>query len=223
MNKSTRALNIVSGVGLGLVMLVGISVLAEAGPAGAQPGATRSMGELTHESVVVTSIDRAKRTATLQNPEGETKTVTIPADVKAFDTVKVGDHIDIDYYESMALEVLPKGSKPSMSQRTSRMGTGTGAGGMSKETNISAEIVSVDTNNNKVTFKGPQGETRTVSVSDPDIQKRLPDLKPGQVVQLTYTEAVAASLRKTGKGAESRPMEKMGHPQQQQPQQQPHQ
>ena len=33
---------------------------------------------------------------------------------------------------------------------------------------------------------------KTVNVDDPAMQKKLPSLKPGQVVQFTYTEAVAA-------------------------------
>jgi hypothetical protein len=51
---------------------------------------------------------------------------------------------------------------------------------------------------NKVTFKGPRG-VRTVEVQDPSLQAKLPSLKPGQVVQLTYTEAMAASIQPAGK------------------------
>ena len=43
-------------------------------------------------------------------------------------------------------------------------------------------------------FKGPQGNARTVQVNDPALQKKLPNLKPGQHVQFTYTEAVAALI-----------------------------
>ena len=33
----------------------------------------------------------------------------VPADVKAYDTLKVGDRIDIDYQESIAVSILPPG------------------------------------------------------------------------------------------------------------------
>jgi hypothetical protein len=150
----------------------------------------------THETVVVTGIDRSTRNATLQNAEGEKRTVKVPSDVKAFDTLKVGDRIDIDYYESMAVSMMPPGTKPSMSERTSgsRMGEGGGAMG-SRETTVSAEILNVDLAANKVTFKGPKGQAKTITVADPAMQKKLPGLKPGQVVQFTYTEAIAASIR----------------------------
>ena len=186
MTKSTRTLGV--GLGLWALALVGAASIAVAAPVEA---------EATHESVVVTGIDRTTRSVTLQNADGETKTVQVPADVKAYDTLKVGDHVDIDYYEAMAVSLLPAGAKPSVSESSSmnRMGHGVGTG--TRETSISATVIAVDTRNNKVTFKGPQGKTRTVAVSDPDMQKKLPSLKVGQVVQVTYTEAIAVSLRPT--------------------------
>ena len=178
------------GIGLGLLTLasLGVASYAVAGPSEAQE---------THESVVVTAIDRTMRTATLQNADGETKTVTVPAEMKSYDTLKVGDHIDIDYYEAMALSVLPVGTKPTASDSTSvnRMGHGTGTA--TRERVASATVVAVDAKANKVTFKGPRGNVNTVTVSDPDLQKKLPSLKVGQVVQITYTEAMAASIRPT--------------------------
>jgi hypothetical protein len=190
MTKSSRALDIVFAVGFGSLAMaaVGVSTPSTASPYEAQ---------MTHETVTITAIDRDKRTATLKNSDGEIKVVKVPMEMKNFDTVRVGDKIDIDYYESVAVKLLPKGAKPSASQSSSGMqlgqpGTATG----SRETTVSAEIVSIDPQNNKITFKGPQGGIQTVSVSDPDIQKKLPMLKVGQVVQLTYSEAIAASLRK---------------------------
>jgi hypothetical protein len=154
-----------------------------------------SVERTTHETMVVTSIDRSTRNVVLQNADGEKKTVKVPTDVKAFDTLKVGDRIDVDYYEAMAVALAPPGSKPSMSERSgsSRMAEGGRVAG--RETTISAEVLAVDVPANKVTFKGPQGNARVVQVTDPALQKKLPQLKPGQVVQFTYTEAVAASIR----------------------------
>ncbi len=68
-------------------------------------------------------------------------------------------------------------------------------GTAARETQITAEVVSVDVANNKVTLKGPKGNHKTITVADPAIQKKLPNLKPGQVVQFTYTEAMAVGIR----------------------------
>jgi len=131
----------------------------------------------------------------LQNADGEKKTVKVPPEVKAYDTLKVGDRIDIDYQESIAVSLAPAGSKPTMTQRTSGGKMEGGGMGTARETTVSAEVVSVDVAANKVTFKGPKGQIKTVTVADPQMQKKLPDLKPGHVVQFTYTEAMAASIR----------------------------
>lgn len=175
------------GIGVGLLALV----LVGASPAVAGPTSMR----MTNETVNVIGVDRTARTLTLQNVNGDVRTVDVPADVKAFDTVKVGDHVDISYSESVALSLAPAGSKPSTSESTSGVKTSSSGGARSRQMTASAEVVSIDRVNNKVTFKGPRGNTETVAVSDPSLQRKLVDLKPGQVVQITYTESVAATIR----------------------------
>jgi len=198
-NRST-ATRVKVAIGIAAGLLAGaLSLSAARADQAKAPKADSSMGgpsaeRTTSETVVVTGIDRSTRSVTVQNADGDKRTVQVPSDVKAFDTMKVGDKIDIDYYEAMAVSMLPPGSKPTMTQRTAggRLGDGAGVG---RETTVSAEIISVDAAANKVTFKGPRGQTKTVAVSDPAMQKKLPSLKPGQVVQFTYTEAIAASIR----------------------------
>ena len=195
MRTSSKGTKVVVGIAVGLLTGLLSAASARADQSGAaQPGP--SAERTTQETVVVTGIDRSNRTAMLQNAEGEKRTVKVPPDVRAYDTLKVGDRIDIDYYEALAVSILPPGAKPSMSEKTSgtRMGQGHGAT-MGRETTVSAEITNVDPANNKVSFRGPKGQVRTVAVQDPAMQKRLPSLKPGQVVQFTYTEAVAANIR----------------------------
>jgi hypothetical protein len=176
------------GAGVLALALFGLSSASAETP---MPMSTR----ITHESVNVVAIDRATREVTLQNVNGETKKVKAPADMKAFDTLKVGDQVQIDYRESAAVSLAPAGTKPSMSQSSSGVSAqGEGVAGI-REMTMSAEVLSVDRVNNKVTVKGPSGDIRTVAVTDPALQKKLPGLKPGHVVQLTFTEAMAASIR----------------------------
>ena len=187
MTMSTRTLGVLSAIAFGLALAsMTPSALAET-----------STSSTSHESVVVTAIDRTTRSATLQNPEGETKTIQFPSAVKAYDTLKVGDHIDIDYYQSVAVSLLPPGSKPSMAESGSMNRVAKGVGTATRQMTVSAKVVAVDLQNNKVTFRGPKGNTETVNVEDPDVQSKLPNLKPGQVIQITYTEAMAASVRPT--------------------------
>jgi len=196
MTKSIRGGVVASAIGLGLFALA----LASS-PAVAAPYEART----THETVVVTSIDRTHRTVTLQNSDGDVKTIDVPAEVKSYDTLKVGDKIDIDYQESIALSMLPTGTKPTASESSSTNRLAKGVGATSREMTVSATIISVDPKKNKVTFKGPRGNVRTVSVEDPDMQARLPALKVGQVVQITYTEAMVMSIRPSSGSSQWKP------------------
>ena len=58
-------------------------------------------------------------------------------------------------------------------------------------------MIGVDEVMNRVTFKGPKGNVRTVTVYDPATQKKLTSLQPGQMVQITYREAIAAAIKPT--------------------------
>jgi hypothetical protein len=186
-------------IGIAVALLTG-GLAAAPALAGPNQGVMQRTGpgsaeRLKQETVVVTAIDRSARTVTLQNAEGEKKTVKVPPEVKAYDALTVGARIDITYQESLAVAMMPTGSKPSMSERTvDGKAEGAVAGG-AREMQLSAEVVSVDVAANTVTFKGPKGQLKTITVADPQMQKKLPSLKPGQVVQFTYTEAVAASIR----------------------------
>jgi hypothetical protein len=148
------------------------------------------------QTFVVSGIDRSKRTVTLTNAEGERNTMGVGPDIKAYETLKVGDRVDVDYKESVAVSLAPTGTKPSITEKTSGSHmSGSTPGMASSEMTVAAEVVSVDVHNNKVAFKGPKGNIKTITVDDPALQKKLPNLRPGQVVQFTYTEAMAASIR----------------------------
>ena len=72
-------------------------------------GSMPSRTQTTHATVVVTAVDKAERKLTIKNVSGEKMTVQVPVDVKSFEKLKVGDRVDIDYTESLALSMLPPG------------------------------------------------------------------------------------------------------------------
>ena len=166
---------------------------AHADDQGGMPSASKS--KTMHETVSVTAIDKSARSLTVKNEAGDMRSIQVPSDVKAFDKLKKGDKIDIDYTESVAISMLPPGAKPTATEKSAMARTGKGEGMAGKQTTISAEILEVDAANNKVVFKGPKGNARVVNVEDPEMQAKLPNLKPGQVVQFTYTESVALAIQ----------------------------
>ena len=200
MTKRTSKWNFVlAGVAGGMLSLAGV---AKAAPAAEESETNTANGQtrtqLIHTSATVTAINRSTRSVTVKNDQGEETSIQVPDAVKQFDTLKVGDKVDVDYYESLAVSMAPSGSKPSMTERKGRA-VDIGGGVRGRELNVSAEVVSVDPSANTVTIKGPKGNVRTIYVADSALQQKLPSVKPGQVVQFTYTEAVAASIRPTAK------------------------
>ena len=140
--------------------------------------------------MTVAGIDKSTRELTVKKADGGKETFQVPTDVVMFDKLKVGDKVDIDYAESLAVEMLPPGSKPSQSEQVARA-----AGMAGREMTVSAEVVAVDPATNHVTFKGPNGNVETIAVRDPAMQQKLPNVKPGQVLQFTYTQAIIGAIQ----------------------------
>jgi Cu/Ag efflux protein CusF len=148
----------------------------------------------------IEAIDKDNRTVTLADDQGEKKTVTVPANVKGFDKAAVGDRVSIGYSESVVLSLgKPGEAAPNMQTRESSetnppTAGGTRSGSATRQVQATAEIIEVDAKKNQVTFKGPQGKVRTVTVEDPSVRAKLDTLKPGDTVELTYTEAMVGTI-----------------------------
>ena len=64
----------------------------------------------------------------------------------------------------------------------------------STQTRQTVRITNVDKKNNIVSFYGSDGLARVLPVHTPQGQQFIADLKAGDEVELTYTEAVAMSV-----------------------------
>jgi hypothetical protein len=196
MNSRTKFSGpILSAVGAGVLLLSGAAFAApgvDDAVVNTDKGQTRS--QLIHTSASIIGIDNTDRSVLLKSSDGSQNWVHVPDSFAGFDRLKMGDKVDVDYYQSLAISLAPSGSKPSMSM-TQAGERDLGAGVSGREFRLSAKVVSVDPAANTVTFKGPQGRVRTVNVEDAALQAKLGSLKPGQVVQFDYTEAVAADIR----------------------------
>jgi hypothetical protein len=153
-----------------------------------------SMAEVATMTARVEKVDAKKRKLTLKDPDGKSFTVQVPQEVPGMDKVKKGDKVDLTYYESVAVSVLPaRHGAPAMAERV--VGQRETAGGtVVREINVTTPITKVDKQKNTITVKTPEGTTRTIKVQDPQLQQRLGELRPGNVVEVTYTEAVATAI-----------------------------
>jgi Cu/Ag efflux protein CusF len=146
-------------------------------------------------TAAVQAIDHKNRTVTLKGSDGETTTVKVSNDVRNLEQVKKGDLVTAAFYESIAYHVMKKGTaEPSVDAAVDAERAPVGAmpsavGGAA--VSITATITNIDKKTNTVTLKGPEGNLVKVKVKDPS---RLENVKVGDLVEITYTEAVAISV-----------------------------
>jgi hypothetical protein len=72
----------------------------------------------------------------------------------------------------------------------------TPAGAVGREITVTATITAIDQKAHTVTIKGPEGKTETIKAKDP---KNLKAIKVGDLVDITYAQALVVSLDKPSK------------------------
>ena len=93
-------------------------------------------------------------------------------------------------------DIAPPGqsSGESVTQRTERIDGDMPTKVVGKQTTTTVEIESIDPARNLVTFKHPDGTSRTLGISNLKAKEFVSQLSPGDQVQLTYREAAAFSI-----------------------------
>jgi Cu/Ag efflux protein CusF len=164
-----------------------------------QPGqahATRS----AKVTATVTAVDPATRTVTLKGKDGKVKEVAMGAEVRNFDQLKVGDVVQVEYKEALALSLKKDGGPPASAaqkETVSRAAPGAKPGGSAaREVTVTADVVAVNPSAKTVTLRGPAGNLVDMMVEDP---AQLKGIKKGDQVQAVYTEALAVSVMPKGK------------------------
>jgi hypothetical protein len=172
---------------------------AERQTAAASAPMTRSETVLVTITASVQAINPDAREVTLKGPLGNSVTFTVDQRVKRLKDVKVGDLVQADYYISVAAELR----KPTPEEEKEPLvvlgaggkappGTSPAAGGL-RRFKVVTTIEGLDRSTETVTVKGPLGNYLTVRVADPAI---LTQLRIGENIVVTYTEALAISLDK---------------------------
>lgn len=168
--------------------------------AAAAPAPTPVMSGTVAENTVtgsatVQAINQKTRMVTLKGPDGKTQTLHVDDSVQNLSRVKKGDRVVITYYESLAYSVMRKGDAK---RGVTVAGVAGGAepgqlpGGVgARAVTVTAKIKAIDTKNHTVTLKGPRGDLKTVKVKDPS---KLDNVNVGDLVQVTYTEALAIAV-----------------------------
>ena len=174
-----------------------LTLAALVGSAWAQQPKTAYTSTLTRTTATVTAIDSANRAVTIQGEHGPV-TIQVSPDVKNFGNLKVGDRVNISYYQGTAAAIVKGGKKvtdPAVS--TFAQGNSPGmspSGVIGASATVTVKIQDVNLPTNTVAFTQSDGTTHIVQVRTPEMQQFIRTLKRGDTVQVTFTDSVAVSV-----------------------------
>ena len=147
-------------------------------------------------TATVEKVDVAKRLVTLKGPDGAVETIRVSDEVRNLPQLKRGDAVIATYYQSVAFEVVKPGEKKlgaSAQEGIGRAELGDKPGALAaRVVTIVADIAKLDRKNQQAVLRGPEGQTMTVNVQNPD---NFDKVKVGDRVEITLTEAIAIDVQ----------------------------
>jgi hypothetical protein len=149
-------------------------------------------GESALVTATIEAIDQGTRTMTVKDDKGIYETMQVPAEVKRFSELKVGDKITARYYSNVVIR-LKKPGEPAVDVDTAALTRGDGtkpAATAAAQRTITATVVEMDPKTMAVTVTGPNGYKYSRKVAD---KKAFAQLKVGDRLDMTWTDAVLIS------------------------------
>ena len=155
---------------------------------------------LVEQRALITGVDQQRRLLALEGDDGGIAVLPVAEEFRDFDKLRVGDPVVVSYTEAIAWQVKPadKGA-PGVSARETLSNPKPGeapGGAIERAITITATITAFDVARGTVTLTGPQGRSQTVKAHNP---ADLEHIRVGDLVDITYSEALALAIRPAGK------------------------
>ncbi len=147
----------------------------------------------------VTAVNPETREITLMSKDGGLMTITAGEEAERFDEIAVDDIIEFDYYTYIKAEFREPTEEEKAEPVQMLVEAGKAPEEMAPAGAIGAvvkAVVTIEALNRplmQATVSGPNGNYLTLSMEDAEFMTKL---RIGQVVILTYAEAIAVSLEK---------------------------
>jgi hypothetical protein len=150
-------------------------------------------------TATVEAIDHATRQVTLLGPDGKKSSFKVGEQVRNLAQVQKGDTVQLTYYQAVMVAVKEPGEAlpgVSMASGVERAQTGAMPGAIGANSiTVVATVRALDREQSTATLDLGNGDIRTIAVRDPSHYDRV---KVGDMVEITYTEALAIGVEKTG-------------------------
>lgn len=178
------------------LMIIAVTACCSMGALAQEPR-TFSSATLKQLTASVESVNHDNRTLILKDENGARTFIVAGPQVRNFEQINEGDRVVASYHTAVAVQVKPQGGGDrSVATTKQRAPQGSPPAARMGSTVVdTVTIESVDTSFDTVTFTRNDGITRTVAVDDPKAKAFIRELKSGDEVQVTYTEAIAVSLQ----------------------------
>ena len=166
-------------------------------PLSARAQKSVTQGDVVEVTATIEAIDHDSRRVTLKGKDGETETIHCGPEVKRFDELKVGDTVTFRYYESIVYAIRKPGEPSSLPKTSGKAETVRATGGrpgatISQQETATVTVQSIDAKAPSVTVLTEDGRRATFKVED---KKNIKDLKVGDTVEITFTEALLISVK----------------------------
>lgn len=165
-----------------------------------QPPEGINTATLEEAVATITAIDMENRLVTIEGPDGDSIVVKASDKVKNLPQVEVGDKVVIKYYQSITADIVKLGKDEKLgtevlgAKASAPLGAKPG-GAAAIEMKRRVEVVFVDPIQKFISIRDPDRGLRKISLKEsPDLQHYLKELKEGDVIEVTYTDAMAIEV-----------------------------
>ena len=149
--------------------------------------------EMRTETGTIEAIEDATRTVTLKKADGTFVTTVAGPDITRFAELKLGDTVNVRYYDNVVIRVKQPGESEVISGARGTTGSEQvlPGGTRAKQVTITATITAIDPAAPSITFTGPHGWKYSSKVQDTEA---LAKVKVGDKVDIVWTEAMLVAL-----------------------------
>jgi Cu/Ag efflux protein CusF len=170
------------------------AMLCLAGSALLQAQEPVSKANVVKMTATIQAIDQTTRTITLRDDKGNEDTFAVGDAVQRFKELKVGQKVNITYYESIVFQLLKPGEKgggTSAEAALSRAKSALPAGTVAVQEKATVAVKAVDMAVPSITVTTPDGRTVTRKIEN---KKNLEGVKAGDKIDITYTRALVTEV-----------------------------
>lgn len=194
-NPSTLSSLLAAAVCLGLGVAACSATSKDAASAAPVVSGTVAEGVVT-ATAKVKAIDQKTREVVLQREDGSVLKFKAGDEVRNLAQVKAGDDVSVAYYESLAYEVHKPGQAVAgtvVAEEAQRAALGDRPGASAaRVTTMTATIAAIDKATRLVVLQTADGEQTSIRARDP---QKLDKVAVGDLVEITYSEAIALSVQ----------------------------